>query len=62
MNWRFLKLCRVNSNSLKGGGVSLELISWGPDSSLERERKLRRSLSTFSMKREVRHFHAVVVQ
>ena len=36
---------------------SLELISWGPDSSLERERKIRRRLFTFSIKHKIRHFH-----
>ena len=38
------------------------VISWGPDSSLERERKIRRSLFKFSLKREITHFHLVVVQ
>ena len=33
------------------------MISWGPDSSLERERKIRHRLFMFSIKREIRHFH-----
>ena len=45
-----------------GWQISLELISWGLHSSLERERKFRRSLFSYSIKREVRHFHVVVVQ
>ena len=42
---------------MKCGQISLELISWGPDSSLESERKIRRPLFTFSINREIRHFH-----
>ena len=42
--------------------ISLELISWGPQSSLERERKFRLRLFTSSIKREIRHFHVVVAQ
>ena len=38
------------------------LISWGPHSSLERERKSRGCLFTSSIKHEIRHFHVVVVQ
>ena len=41
--------CGVYSNSLKMsnlGGISLEMISWGPHLSLERERKIRRCLFT----------------
>ena len=41
---------------------SMELISWGPHSSLERERKSPGCLFTSSIKREIRHFHVVVVQ
>ena len=37
--------------------ISLELISWGPHSSLEKERKSRRPLLKSSVKREIRHFH-----
>ena len=39
-----------------------ELVSWGPYSTLESERKIRIRLFTSSIKREIRHFHAVVVQ
>ena len=53
MNSRFFKLCRVYSNSMqinvKCGRISLELISWRPYSSLERERKLRNRLFTFPL-------------
>ena len=45
--------------------LSLELISWGPYSSLERERKIRRCLSvvfTSSIKREIRYSQELVVQ
>ena len=45
------------TENVKCGRISLELISWGPDSSLERERKIRRRLFTFSINREIRHFH-----
>ena len=38
------------------------MISCGPHTSLERERKIRRRLFTSSMKRKIRHFHVVVVQ
>ena len=37
------------------------MISWGPHSSLERERKIRRRLFTTSIKRKITHFHVVVV-
>ena len=50
------------TENVKCGRVSLELISWGPDSSLKRERKIRRRLFTFSITREIRHFHVVVVK
>ena len=40
----------------------LELISCGLHSSLERERNICRRLITSSIKREIRHFHFVVVQ
>ena len=39
-----------------------ELISWGPHSSLEGQRKIRRRLFASSIKRAVRHFDVVVVQ
>ena len=42
--------------------ISLELISWGPHSSLEREKEIRRRLFTSSIKLAIRHFHVVVVQ
>ena len=56
MNFRFFKLCRVYSNLLKTASVG-ELISWGPHSSLEKEKEIRRRLFTSSMKLDV-----VVVQ
>ena len=55
----------VYSNPLKISNerrISLELISWGLHSSLERERKIRRRLFTSSISREITHFHVVVVQ
>ena len=67
-----LKWIRVFSNfsrllqfaeNVKCRRISLGLISWGPHySSLEREREIGRRLFTFSIKREIRHFHVVVVQ
>ena len=42
--------------------ISLELISWGPHSSLEREKEIRRPLFMSSIKLAIRHFHVVVVQ
>ena len=42
--------------------ISLELISWGPHSGLKRERKIRRRLFTSFIKRNITHFHVVVVQ
>ena len=42
--------------------ISLELISSGPHSSLERERPFRGRLFVYSIKREIRHFYVVVVQ
>ena len=58
MNSRFFKLFCVYFNCRR---ISLKLISWGPHSRLERERKICRRLFTSSIKREMRHFHAVVV-
>ena len=52
---------RVLSNMPEPPGY-LELISCGLHSSLERERNIRRRLITSSIKREIRHFHVVVVQ
>ena len=59
MNSRFFKLFCVY---FKCRRISLKLISWGPHSSLERERKIRRRLFTSSIKREIGHFQVVVVQ
>ena len=42
--------------------ISLELISWGLPSSLEREKEIRRRLFTSSIKLAIRHFHVVVVR
>ena len=42
--------------------ILLELNSKGLYPSSEREIKFRRSLFTFSIKREIRHFHVVVVR
>ena len=47
------------TENVECGRISLELISWGPDS---RARKIRRRLFPFSVNREIRHFHVVVVQ
>ena len=52
----FSRLFQFTEN-VKCGRISLELIPWGPDSSLERARKIRRRLFTFSINREIRHFH-----
>ena len=56
-----LRLFQFTEN-VKCRRISLELIFWGPDSSLERERKIRRRLFALSIKPEIRHFHVVVVQ
>ena len=40
----------------------MELNSWRPHSSLERERKIRHRLFTSSIKLAIRHFHVVVMQ
>ena len=63
-NKRVFKLCRVYSNLLKMANIGK--FSWlvdflGPHSSSERERKFRGRLFTSSIKREIRHFHVVVV-
>ena len=50
------------AENVKCRQISLELISWRPHSSLERERKISRRLFTYSIKREIRHFHVVVVK
>ena len=65
MNLPFFKLCRVSSNSLTMSNEGEFPLSWflrGPYSSLKRERKIRHRLFTSSIKREIRHFHVVVVQ
>ena len=66
MNSRCFKLCRVYSNSLKMSNVprqiSLELITWAPHSSLDREKNIRHRLFTSSIKFAIRHFHVVIVQ
>ena len=51
-----------SAENVKCRRISLELISWGPHSSLERERKTHRRLFTSSIKLEIRHFHVVVMQ
>ena len=51
-----------SAENVKCRQVSLELISCGPQSNLEGERKIRRHLLTSSIKREIRHFHVIVVQ
>ena len=63
-NKRVFKLCRVYSNLLKMPNIGK--FSWpvdflGPHSSSERDRKFRGRLFTSSIKREIRHFHVVVV-
>ena len=50
MNSRFFKLFCVYFNCRR---ISLKLISWGPHSRLERERKICRRLFTSSIKREI---------
>ena len=50
------------AENVKCRRISLELISWGPNSSLNRKRKIRRPLFTYvHPKREIRYFHVVVV-
>ena len=65
VNFRFLKyfprLFQLTEN-VKCQRITLELISRGLHSCLERESKIRRSLFKSSIKREIRHFHVVVVQ
>ena len=65
VNFRFLKyfsrLFQFTEN-VKCQRITLELISRGLHSCLERESKIRRSLFKSSIKREIRHFHVVVVQ
>ena len=54
------RLFQFTFKNVKCRRISLELSSWGTQSSLKRERKIRRRLFTSSIKREIRHFHAVV--
>ena len=51
-----------SAENVKCRRISVALFSWRPQSSLERERKIRRRLFTSPTKREIRHFHVVVVQ
>ena len=50
------------ARNVKSGRLSLELTSWGTHLSLDKERKILRRLFTSSTKREIMHFHVVVVQ
>ena len=65
MNSRFFKtlsrLFQIAGN-VKCRRISLKWISWGPHSSFKREKKICCCLFTSSIKREIRDFHAVVVQ
>ena len=54
------RLFQFTFKNVKCRRISLELSSWGTQSSLKRERKIRRRLFTSSIKRETRHFYAVV--
>ena len=51
-----------SAENIKCRRISLKLISWGPDSRLDRESTIRRRLFTSSIKRKIRHFHVVVAQ
>ena len=65
MNSRFFQtLSRLFQFAENGkcGRISLELISRGPHSSLEKEKEMRRRLFTSPIKLAIRHFHVVVVQ
>ena len=65
INSRLFTLCCVYSSSLKMSNVdefAWSLILGGsPQSRLQRERKIRRRMSTSSTKSEIRHFHIAVV-
>ena len=64
MNSRFFKLCRrlfQFAENVKCRRISLELISWRPHLSLERDRKVRPHLLTSSIQNEIRQFHVVVI-
>ena len=64
MNSRFFNFFRVCSELMKMSNVGdvPELVSWGPYSSLEKERKICSRMFTSSIKGKIRHFHVVVVQ
>ena len=51
-----------SAENIKCRRIYLKLISWGPDSRLDRESTIRRRLFTSSIKRKIRHFHVVVAQ
>ena len=48
--------------NVKSGWIFLDLISWVPHWISKRERKIRRGLFVSSVKREIMHFHVIVVQ
>ena len=50
------------AENVKRRRIFQEFISWGPHSSLGRQRKIRHRLFTSSIKRAIRHFHVLVVQ
>ena len=50
------------AENVKRRRISGELISWGPHSSLERERKIRSRSFESSTEREIKHFYVVIVQ
>ena len=50
------------AENVKYRQISLELIYWGPYSSLGGERKIHCRLFTSSIKCEIRHFHFAFVQ
>ena len=65
MNSRFFQsLSRLFQFSKNGKcrRISLELNSWGPHLSLEREKEIRPRLFTSPIKLAIRHFHVAVVQ
>ena len=51
-----------SAENIKCRRISLKVISWGPNSRLDRESTIRRRLFTSSIKRKIRHFHVVVAQ
>ena len=54
------RLFQFTFKNVKCRRISLELSSWGTQSSLKRDTKIGRRLFTSSIKRETRHFYAVV--